>query len=275
MYQDFRSNSPSVDREGPEAEGRTRPTRTGGRLVGKAALVTGASRGIGRAIATRLVEEGAEVAITFREAEQEADELVDALRDQGGRAFAFRADVGNPEQVRDVVDKAAHSLGRLDVLVNNAGMLASGRVEEVSLDLFDRAFAVNVRGAFVAIQAVLAYMPRGGRIINIGSIGSDYMPFGGQAVYSMTKGALASLTRGLARDLGERGITVNNVQPGRIRTDLLSDVNAASLADFANATALHRLGAADEVAAMVAYLASGEAGFVTGANLRIDGGTSI
>jgi 3-oxoacyl-[acyl-carrier protein] reductase len=144
----------------------------------------------------------------------------------------------------------------------------------MTVDAFDQAYAVNVRGPFVAIQAAAARMEPGSRIINIGSISSDYMPYKGRAAYVMSKGALASLTRGLARELGERGITINNVQPGRVLTQLLKEAGKDQLTEFAAATALGRLGEPEEVADLVAYLVRAEAGYITGANLRIDGGTS-
>lgn len=243
-------------------------------LSGKVALVTGASRGIGRAIALRLARAGADVGVTFHASKAEAEALVREISDQGARAIMLQADMRNVADVVAAIDRTHATFGRLDILVNNAGILAPGRINEISVETFDEAYAVNVRAPIAAIQAAAARMQAGGRIINIGSIGSDYMPYKGRAAYTMSKGALASLTRGLARELGERGITINNVQPGRVMTKLLEEASDNQLNDLAAATAIGRLGEPGEVADLVAYLARPQAGYITGANLRVDGGTS-
>lgn len=241
------------------------------RLAGKAALVTGGSRGIGAAIARRLAAEGASVAITYASAKSKADEVVRAMEAAGGRGMAIRADSADAGAVKGAVEETVKKLGRLDVLVNNAGLAVIAPVEEFSLEDFDRLVAVNVRAVFVAAQAAARHMSDGGRIITIGSVNADRMPFVGGSVYAMTKAAVAGLTRGLARDLGPRGITVNNVQPGPIDTDMNPDEGA--FADsLKSLMALPRYGTSEEVAGMVAYLASPEAAFVTGASLTIDGG---
>jgi 3-oxoacyl-[acyl-carrier protein] reductase len=240
----------------------------------KVALVTGAGRGIGRAIALRLASAGASVALTYHASQAEAEALADELKATGAGAVTIKADMGNPTEAAAAVEAAIAAFGRLDILVNNAGVLAPGRIEDITVKGFDQAYAVNVRGPFIAIQAAAARMESGSRIINIGSIGSDYMPFKGRAAYAMSKGALASLTRGLARELGERGITINNVQPGRVLTQLLKEAGEDKLNEFAAATAVGRLGEPEEVADLVAYLVRPEAGYITGANLRVDGGTS-
>ncbi|HZO09527.1 MAG TPA: 3-oxoacyl-ACP reductase family protein [Myxococcota bacterium] len=240
-------------------------------LAGKVALVTGGSRGIGAAIARRLARDGADVALTYANARPQADEVVRDVQAHGGRGLAIRADSGDAEAVKAAVAETVRVLGRLDVLVNNAGIAVMAPLEQFSLDDFDRMLAVNVRAVFVAAQAAARHMGAGGRIITIGSVNADRMPFAGGGVYAMTKAAVAGLTRGLARDLGPRGITVNNVQPGPTETDM----NPAH-GDFAESmkafTALARYAGSDEIAAMVAYLAGPEAGFVTGASLTIDGG---
>jgi 3-oxoacyl-[acyl-carrier protein] reductase len=188
------------------------------KLTAKVALVTGGSRGIGAAIAMRLAQDGAAVAITYASAQQKADEVVRAIEAAGGRALAIRADSAAVAAVKSAVVETVRTLGRLDVLVNNAGIAVVAPLEAFSLDDFDRMVAVNMRGVFVAIQEVSRHMGEGGRIITIGSVNADRMPFPGGGVYAMTKAAVAGLTRGLARDLGPRGITVNNVQPGPVDT---------------------------------------------------------
>jgi 3-oxoacyl-[acyl-carrier protein] reductase len=240
-------------------------------LTGKVALVTGGSRGIGAAIAHRLARDGAAVAITYASAKQKADEVVRAIESAGGRALTIRADSGDPEQVRNAVAETVRAFGGIDVLVSNAGIAAFAPVDRLSLEDFDRSVAVNVRAVFVAVQEALRHMPEGGRIITIGSVNADRMPFVGGSVYAMTKAAVAGLTRGLARDLGPRRITVNNVQPGPVDTDM--NPAGGPLSESMKAVvALGRYGTGEEIAAMVSYLAGPEAAYVTGASLTIDGG---
>jgi 3-oxoacyl-[acyl-carrier protein] reductase len=242
-------------------------------LSGKVALVTGGSRGMGAAIAKRLARDGAAVAITYASAQQKAEEVVRAIEAAGGRALAIRADSADADAVKSAVAGTVQHFGRLDVLVNNAGIFVGGRVDEYSLVDFDRMVAVNVRGVFAAVQEASRHMGEGGRIITIGSVNADRMPFAGGSVYAMTKAAIAGLTRGLARDLGPRGITVNNVQPGPTDTDM-NPANGPRAEGMKAMMALHRFGRGDEIAGMVAYLAGPEAGFITGASLTIDGGYS-
>jgi 3-oxoacyl-[acyl-carrier protein] reductase len=240
-------------------------------LTSKVALVTGASRGIGAAIAKRLAREGAAVAITYAGSQQKAQEVVSAIEAAGGKGLAIQADSADAEAVKSAVGETVKTLGRLDVLVSNAGIAKIAPLDEYSLEDFDRMVAVNVRGVFVAAQEASRHMQQGGRIVTIGSVNADRMPFTGGSVYAMTKAAVAGMVRGLARDLGPRGITVNNVQPGPVDTDM----NPADgpFAEFLKGLlAVGRYGQGDEIAAMVAYLAGPEAGFVTGASLTIDGG---
>ena len=240
-------------------------------LTGKVALVTGGSRGIGAAIAKRLARDGAAVAITYAHAQQKADEVVHAIEAAGGRALAIRADSADAEAVKSAVAETVRTLGRLDVLVNNAGIAVVMPLDQFSLDDFDRMVAVNVRGVFVAAQEASRHMGEGGRIITIGSVNADRMPFPGGSVYAMTKAAVAGLTRGLARELGPRGITVNDVQPGPVETDM--NPSTGPVAKFLTPLiAVGRYGKAEEIAALVAYLAGPESGYVTGASLTIDGG---
>ena len=246
-------------------------TLTRNTLHGKVALIQGGSRGIGAAIAQRLAREGAAVAITFVSSPDKAAELVRGIEAAGGRGLAIRADSSDPDAVRAAVRQTVEHFGALDILVNNAGVLAIAPIEEFSLEDFDRTLAVNVRSVFVASQEAARHMGEGGRIITIGSTNAERMPFAGGSVYAMSKSAIVGLTRGMARDLGPRGITVNNVQPGPVDTDMNPD--DSEFADgLKGLMAIPRYGRAEEIAAFVAYLAGPEAGYVTGASLTIDGG---
>lgn len=244
-------------------------------LAGKVAFVQGGSRGIGAAIARRLARDGAAVALTYASSADKAQEVVAGIEAAGGRAMAIKADSVDAAQIKAAVQMAADTYGKIDILVNNAGVLALGNVaeSEIPLEDIDRTLAVNVRSVIVASQAVVKHMDRGGRIITIGSTNSDRMPFQGGSVYAMSKAAIVGLTKGLARDLGPLGITVNNIQPGPIDTEMNPDSG-----DFAQTLkslmALPRYGTAEEVASFVAYLASPEAAYITGASLLIDGGFS-
>ncbi len=244
------------------------------RLEGKVAFVTGGSRGIGAAIARRLALEGAAVAITYASSQQKADELVRAIEAKGGRALAIRADSADSDALKNAITQTVEAFGRLDVLVNSAGTLAIATVDQFSLKDFDRMVAVNIRAVFVASQEAARHMGEGGRIINIGSVNGDRIPFAGGSIYAMTKAAVAGLTRGMARDLGPRGITVNNVRPGPTETDM-NPAEGAFAETMKAMLAVGRYGQADEIAGMVAYLASPEAAFVTGASLTIDGGYNV
>jgi 3-oxoacyl-[acyl-carrier protein] reductase len=240
-------------------------------LAGKVGLVTGGSRSIGAAIAKRLASDGTVVALTYTASPGKADEVVRAITAGGGKALAIRADAGDVDAVKSSVARTVEAFGRLDILVNNAGIAVIKPVGELSLEDFDRIVAINVRGLFVAVHEAVRHMVEGGRIINIGSINSDYVPFSGGSLYAMTKAAVAGLTKGLARDLGPRGITINNVQPGPVDTDM--NPGSGAFADQAREyVALGRYAHTDEIADFVAYLASPGASYITGASLRIDGG---
>ncbi|HSF57145.1 MAG TPA: 3-oxoacyl-ACP reductase family protein [Candidatus Binatia bacterium] len=240
-------------------------------LTGKVALVTGGSRGIGAAIAKRLAADGAAVALTYSSSPQKADGVARAIESAGGRAVAIRADNADVPAVTHAVAETVKTFGRLDILVNNAGIAMVSPIEEFKLEDFERLLAINVKGVFVAVQEAIRHMKEGGRIINIGSINSDLVPFVGGSVYALTKSALAGFTRGLARDLGPRGITVNNVQPGPVDTDM-NPADGQFASQVKGMIAVQRYGHGDEIAALVAFLAGPEAAFITGASLRIDGG---
>jgi 3-oxoacyl-[acyl-carrier protein] reductase len=239
-------------------------------LAGKIALVTGGSRGIGAAVVRRLASDGASVAFTYAASQKQAETLADAINDTGGNALPIKADSANAEAVRDAVTQAADRFDRLDILVNNAGILVRGVLDDYGLADFDRMVAVNIRAVFVATQAALPYMGQGSRIITMGSVTADRSGFQGASVYSMTKGAVAAMTRGLARDLGPRGITVNTIQPGPTETDINADETQRAV--LRPLMAIGRMGKDAEVASLVAYLAGPESSFVTGAALTIDGG---
>ncbi|MFB7929709.1 SDR family oxidoreductase [Streptomyces sp. NPDC056039] len=238
-------------------------------LHGKAALVTGGSRGIGAATALRLAREGADVAVGYVHGKEAAEEVVRAVEALGRRSVALRADAGDATDAAEVVDAAAEALGRLDVLVNNAGVGVLGPLETLSLEDVDRVLDINVRGVFLASRAAAAWLHEGGRIITIGSCMAHRVPGPGGTLYAMSKAALAGLTKALARELGGRGITANLVLPGPIDTDM-NPADGPYAQGQAAMTALGRYGTADEVASMVAYLAG--ATYVTGAEFAVDGG---
>src|SRR3984957_10177127 len=243
------------------------------KLDGKVALIAGGSRGIGAAIAKRLAADGAHVAITYAKDASAASAVGKAIELGGGKAVAIQADAANVEAVKAAVEKTVETFGQLDVLVNNAGTAIPKTFEETTLEEMDRVIDINVRGTLATTQAALKHMKSGGRIISIGSAVGDRVQTPGLVAYSATKGAVKIFTQGLSREVGGRGITVNNVQPGPIDTDL----NPAS-GDWAvpqkAVTALNRYGHVDEVASLVAFVAGPESSYITGADLTVDGGTN-
>jgi 3-oxoacyl-[acyl-carrier protein] reductase len=240
----------------------------GPRLTDKVALVFGGSRGIGAAIVKKLAADGASVALTYVSSPEKAADTARVVEALGVSAITIKADSADPKAVSNAVAETIARLGRLDILVVNAGILMRGTVDSFALEDFDRMLATNVRGVFVAIQASAPHLREGGRIITIGSNTAVRTAFPGGSVYSMTKGAIASLVRGVAIDLAPRRITVNNVQPGPTATDM-----TAAIAEMVKPLVpLGRLGQPEEVASLVAYLASAEAGFITGSSLTVDGG---
>ncbi|HXN20492.1 MAG TPA: SDR family oxidoreductase [Candidatus Binatus sp.] len=240
-------------------------------LEGKIALITGGSRGIGAAIAKRLAADGANVAITYTKGADAAASVVKEIERAGRKAIAIQADAADADAVVAAVEDTVKTFGRLDVLVNNAGTAIPKRFEEATLEEMDRVIDINVRGVFVATQAALKHMKNGGRIIMIGSAVGERVLTPGLVPYSATKGAVKIFTQGLSREVGGRGITVNNVQPGPIDTDLNPAAGDWAVPQKA-ATALDRYGRVDEVAALVAFIAGPESSYITGANLTVDGG---
>ncbi|MGW0905731.1 SDR family NAD(P)-dependent oxidoreductase [Streptomyces sp. NPDC002853] len=242
-------------------------------LTGKTALVTGGSRGMGAAIALRLAQEGADVAITYVKEEAAALDVVAKIESTGRRGFAIRADAADPGDAAGAVERAADDLGRLDILVNNAGIGVLGPIGELALSDVDRVLDINVRAVFLASQAAAGRLADGGRIISTGTALVRYVGAGGSALYAMSKAALIGMTKPLARELAGRGITVNVIHPGAIDTDM-NPADGPFAEPQKAAAALGRFGSADEVASLVAYLAGEDASFITGTELVVDGGHS-
>lgn len=242
-----------------------------GHLSGKAALVTGGSRGIGAAIARHLARGGADVAITYTSSPEKASAVVAEVQSMGRRGLAIKADSADADAVAAAVDQAAERLGRLDILVNNAGIYNPAKFEDVTLADMERIWAINVRAPIVASHAALRHMGEGGRIVNIGSCLAERVPGPGLTLYSMSKAALIGVTKGLARDVGSRGITVNNIEPGPIDTDM--NPATGETADFQRSlVAVGRFGMPDDIAAMVTFLCGDTGRNITGASILVDGG---
>lgn len=242
-------------------------------LTSKTALVTGASRGIGAAIAKRLAVDGASVAITYSKGAAAAAQVVKDIEGAGGKAIAIQANATDAKAVNAAVEHVVKTFGRLDILVNNAGTAIPKPFEEATLEELDTVIDLNLRGVFIATQAALKHLPDGGRIISIGSCVGERNMTPGLAAYAATKGAVKMFTQGLSREVGARGITVNTVQPGPIDTDLNPAEGDWATPQIAN-TALKRYGHVEEIAAMVAFVAGPEASYITGTSLTVDGGTN-
>jgi len=242
-------------------------------LKGKRALVSGGSRGIGAAITRRLAAGGADVAVTYERSADLAQALVGEIEAKGGRALAIQADAADPKAARRAVDKAAQAFGGLDILVNNAGIFRGGELESMSLEDVDATLAVNVRAAVLMSQAAAAHMREDGRIISIGSCLAERVTEPGVSLYAMSKAALIGWTKGLARDLGPRGITVNVIHPGSTDTDM-NPANGEHADAQRARMAIPRYGKPEDIAALVAFVAGPEGRFINGAGLAIDGGAN-
>ncbi|MYM68241.1 SDR family oxidoreductase [Pseudoduganella sp. FT55W] len=240
-------------------------------LKGKRALVTGGARGIGAAIALALAENGADVAFTYQHASGKADAVAKSIAAKGRRGLAIQADSADPQAITRAVDEAVAALGGIDILVNNAAVGLNGMIADIELDAYQTLMDVNVRGPVLFAKAVIPHLPKGGRIISIGSGLAERVPFPGVTAYAMSKSALLSFTRGLSRELGPQGITVNLVLPGSTDTD--ANPADGPAADFQRGmSSLGRFGEPHEVASAVVFLASAAANVITGAILAVDGG---
>jgi 3-oxoacyl-[acyl-carrier protein] reductase len=246
----------------------TNPARP---LAGKTALVTGASRGIGAGLATELAAQGAKVAITYWSSPERAEQVVKAIQDGGGDAVAIRADNSTADGARAGVREAAEKLGSLDILVNNAGGGWFEPFQDATDEHIDHTINLNIRGTVYATQEAIKHLPDGGRIITIGSINAESLPFPGPTIYGMSKAALVAFTKGLARDLASRKITANIVQPGPIDTE--GNPAGGPAGEFlAGLTAVGRFGTVEEVGPLVAWIASDQSAYMTGSTVTIDGG---
>lgn len=243
-------------------------------LAGRRALVTGASRGIGAEIVRKLAADGAAVAFTYNASPSPAEALVTELTAAGAKVVAIQSDSADAEAAESAVATTVAELGGLDILVNNAGVASGALIEDFALEEFDRIVNINVRGVFAATKAAVPHLGKGGRIINIGSVNADRVPVPAFSVYALSKAAVAGFTRGLARELGPRGITVNNIQPGPIATDM-NPAEGPLAEQMTPLLAVGHYGHTSDVASAVAFLASPDSGYITGIALNVDGGFLI
>jgi 3-oxoacyl-[acyl-carrier protein] reductase len=244
------------------------------RLTSKVVFITGGSRGMGAGIAKRAAAEGADVVITYVHSADKAKQVADEIKKGGRQALAIQVDNASPHAISEAIEKAIDVFGRIDILVNNAGIYVAKPLADYTLADFDTIMAVNVRAVFLASQKAAQYMKEGGRIITIGSNMAERVAFPTGSLYAMSKTALIGLTKGMARDLGGKGITVNMVQPGPVDTDM-NPANGAHADILRNGMAIPKYGKPEDIAELVTYLASEESRFMTGALLTIDGGYSI
>lgn len=241
-------------------------------LNGKVAIVTGASRGIGRQIALQLADAGAKVVVNYSSNEAKAVEVVQAIEQAGGEAAAIRANVGRLNEVEMLFTKTLERFGRLDILVNNAGIMGLAPIAEVTEEMFDRHFDINVKGTYFACQQANLHMAQGGTIINFStSVAGAMLP--GYSIYAATKGAVEQITRQLAKEFGPNGITINTIAPGQVATDLFLNGKSEELIDsFRRMNAFGRLGEVDDIANAVELLVSDKARWITGQTIRVNGG---
>ncbi|MEE8386148.1 MAG: 3-oxoacyl-[acyl-carrier-protein] reductase [Dehalococcoidia bacterium] len=245
-------------------------------LTGRSALVTGASRGIGRAIARQLADQGAAVAINYRESEAQARNVQVEIESAGGRAIIAQGDVSVPEDAERIVQTTGDAFGQVDILVNNAGFNRDTLILRMSPEDWDQVMAVNLRAVFLSTKATLRTMLRNrwGRIINIGSV-SGLAGNAGQANYAAAKAGLIGFTKAVAREMGARGVTANLIAPGLIKTELTKDVSQEIVEMAMQRIVLKRVGEANDVASAVVFLASDEASYITGQVLSVDGGLGM
>lgn len=244
------------------------------RLKNKVAFITGGSRGIGAGIAKRMAAEGADVIITYVNNAIQAQAVTDDIKKTGQRALAIACDSASPDAITAAIEQSITAFGRIDILVNNAGIYIGKPLADYTLQDVDNTISINVRAVFLASQTAARYMKNGARIITVGSNMADRVAYANGSLYAMSKSALIGLTKGLARDLGAQGITVNLVQPGPVDTDM-NPANSAHADVLRSAMAIPKYGAPDDIASLVAWLAGDESRFMTGAALTIDGGFSI
>ncbi len=243
-------------------------------LEGRVALVTGASRGIGRAIALRLARDGVAVAVNYVSNKEAARSVVAAIEEAGGRAVAMQGDVADPEQAGVIVAGAVEAFGRLDILVNNAGRIAFTLLGGTEVADFDALFATNVRGIFFLTQAAAAVIADYGRVVSLSSIVSR-MRYPGASGYAASKAAVEAFTRSWSAELGPRGITVNSVSPGMVETDMMSATSTSEMrADYAARAPMGRIGQPEDIANTVAFLCSSEAAWITGQDFAVNGGAA-
>lgn len=241
-------------------------------LQGKVAIVTGSSRGIGRSIAEKLAEQGAAVVINYSSSPELAEEVVQGIQQKGGRAAAVQADVSKPEQIARLFQEIKQRFGKIDIVVNNAGIMINSLIGDATEEQFDRQFAINVKGTYFSCQQAFLHLEQGGRIINFSTSVNGQM-FPAYSIYAGTKGAVEQFTRQLAKEFGAKGITINAVAPGPVATELFLDGKSeAQLEGLKKANAFGRLGEPEDIAGVVSFLAGGQSAWITGQTLRVNGG---